>query len=84
MITLWLCAVMPTRAPLRSSSTITAAAVKVFPDPGGPWMHSVVSSSFAAISQVRSTRSAPAGTSGPPAWPADPRRPALQQIIHRS
>ncbi len=84
MITLWLCAVMPTRAPLRSSSTITAAAVKVFPVPGGPWMQSVVPSSFAGdlagpLDQVRAGRDQrSAGMAG------HPRRPALQQVIHRS
>ncbi len=37
-ITAWLFAVMPTRLPACTSSTISSAPLVVFPEPGGPWM----------------------------------------------
>ena len=37
-ITAWLCAVMPTRLPACTSSTISSAPLVVLPEPGGPWM----------------------------------------------
>ena len=44
-ITLWLFDVIPTFLPARTSSRIIRAPVYVLPDPGGPWIASVVPSS---------------------------------------
>jgi hypothetical protein len=47
-MTLWLFAVIPIRAPAATSSHIIRAAIKVFLDPGGPWIDSTPVS-FGAI-----------------------------------
>ena len=44
LITLWLTAVIPTRRPCLTSSTIMRAPVNVLPEPGGPWIGSTEAS----------------------------------------
>lgn len=58
-ITLWLTAVTPTRFPVLASSTMTRAPLKVFPDPGGPWIGrtSWSSAEEEAARHVRGSRS---------------------------
>jgi predicted kinase len=44
LITLWLTAVIPTRRPCLTSSTIMRSPVNVLPEPGGPWIGSTEAS----------------------------------------
>ena len=83
-MTLWLVLVIPTRLPADSSEQIIRAAVKVLPEPGGPWIARVVWSRASARRRAaaRSRFVGPAQIVVEPL--ADPRRQAEQQVASRA